>query len=69
MTSLTVAALVVAILLVLLILRVPIAIALLVSSLAGIGILRGFDTLWLVSAKLPYDFAAHCRFQRSLCFC
>ncbi|RBW51213.1 TRAP transporter large permease [Marinobacter sp. F3R11] len=59
MTSLTVAALVVAILLVLLILRVPIAIALLVSSLAGIGILRGFDTLWLVSAKLPYDFAAH----------
>lgn len=46
-------------LLVLLIIRVPIAIALIVTSLGGIATLRGLDTIWLVVGKLPYDFAAH----------
>ncbi|MWB78081.1 TRAP transporter large permease subunit [Pseudooceanicola sp. 216_PA32_1] len=46
-------------LLILLIVRVPIAVALIVTSLGGIAALRGLDTIWVVVGKLPYDFAAH----------
>ncbi|TDE35652.1 TRAP transporter large permease [Antarcticimicrobium sediminis] len=46
-------------LLVLLVVRVPIAIALITTSVGGIAALRGMDTLWAVVGKLPYDFAAH----------
>lgn len=58
MSSITVAVLLLGLLFVLLILRVPIAVTLIVTSMLGIGTLRGFDTLWVVVAKLPYDFAA-----------
>lgn len=59
MSSVSVALIFLAVLIVLLIIRVPIAIALILTALTGIGILRGFDTAWSVLATLPYDFAAH----------
>ncbi|MFG1427724.1 TRAP transporter large permease [Roseixanthobacter glucoisosaccharinicivorans] len=59
MSSITVAVLVLGLLLLLLVIRIPIALALIASAMTGIGILRGFDTVWTTVAKLPYDFAAH----------
>lgn len=59
MSPITLAVLVLALLMFLLIIRIPIALALIVSALTGIGVLRGFDTVWTTVAKLPYDFAAH----------
>lgn len=44
---------------ILLALRAPIAIALSLVSVAGIAVLRGFNTAWVSMASLPYDFAAH----------
>jgi len=59
MSSPAIACLVLLGLLLLLMLRVPIAIALCTAALAGIAILRGPATAWGVLAELPYESAAH----------
>ncbi len=46
-------------LLLLLAIRVPIAVAMLGVSFAGIGILMGFDVAWNAIAVIPYQFSAN----------
>lgn len=59
MSSITIALIYLVIMLVMLAIRIPIAVTLITTSMAGIATLRGFDTLWINLGKLPYDFAAH----------